>query len=81
VISRSAPGGTPVQRQVALAAAAGMLGSGLFVAVFTGAASRAGPALIQCIGVSMLASGPFTTDPSAMFDQHSAPGETLNEAP
>ncbi|MDR6505742.1 DUF998 domain-containing protein [Arthrobacter oryzae] len=40
----------------------------------SGAASRAGPALIQGIGLCLMASGPFTTDPSAMFDQRSAPG-------
>lgn len=34
----------------------------------------AGPALITGIGVSLMASGPFTTDPSAMFQQASIHG-------
>ena len=48
-----------------------VFGRGLAVPFRTGAASRAGPLLIQIIGISLLASGPFTTDPSAMFDQAS----------
>lgn len=39
-----------------------------------GTASRAGPLLIQIIGLSLLASGPFRTDPSAMFDQTTTHG-------
>lgn len=51
-----------------------LFGVGLATHFSNGAASRAGPALIQGIGVSLMASGPFTTDPSAMFDQHSVHG-------
>ena len=51
-----------------------IFGVGLAAHFTTGAASRAGPALIQGIGVSLMASGPFTTDPSAMFGQTSAGG-------
>lgn len=49
-------------------------GVGLSAHFSTGAASRTGPALIQGIGVSLIASGPFTTDPSAMFGQSSIQG-------
>ena len=51
-----------------------VFGVGLASHFSTGAGSRAGPALIQGIGVSLMASGPFTTDPSAMFGQTSAQG-------
>ncbi|WP_427017648.1 DUF998 domain-containing protein [Pseudarthrobacter sp. P1] len=49
-------------------------GRGLAGYFSTGAGSRAGPVLVQGIGVSLIASGPFTTDPSAMFEQTSAHG-------
>lgn len=49
-------------------------GRGLAAHFSTGAASRTGPVLLQSIGVSLIASGPFTTDPSAMFDQASTHG-------
>lgn len=49
-------------------------GRGLAAHFSTGAASRAGPVLVQIIGVSLLASGPFTTDPSAMLDQSTTHG-------
>lgn len=51
-----------------------VFGLGLAAHFSVGAASRAGPALIQGIGVSLMASGPFTTDPSAMFQQASIHG-------
>jgi hypothetical protein len=51
-----------------------VFGVGLSAHFSTGAASRTGPALIQGIGVSLIASGPFTTDPSAMFGQSSIQG-------
>lgn len=51
-----------------------VFGLGLAAHFSIGAASRAGPALIQGIGVSLMASGPFTTDPSAMFQQASIHG-------
>ena len=51
-----------------------VFGAGLSAHFNTGAASRFGPALIKIIGVSLMASGPFTTDPSVMLDQHSAHG-------
>lgn len=49
-------------------------GRGLAAHFSTGAASRAGPVLVQGIGVSLIASGPFITDPSAMFDQTTTHG-------
>jgi hypothetical protein len=49
-------------------------GRGLAAHFSTGAASRAGPVLVQGIGVSLMVSGPFTTDPSSMFDQTSTHG-------
>jgi hypothetical protein len=51
-----------------------VFGLGLGAHFSTGTAFRAGPALIQGIGVSLMASGPFTTDPSAMFQQASIHG-------
>lgn len=51
-----------------------VFGRGLSVHFSAGAASRAGPALVQCMGVSLMVSRPFTTDPSAMFDQTSVHG-------
>lgn len=51
-----------------------VFGRGLAAHFSTGAASRAGPVLIQAMGVSLIASGPFTTDPSAMFAQATAHG-------
>jgi hypothetical protein len=51
-----------------------VFGRGLAAHFGTGAASRAGPVLVQGIGVSLMASGPFTTDPSAMFGQTSTHG-------
>ncbi|MDF9749468.1 DUF998 domain-containing protein [Arthrobacter sp. ES3-54] len=49
-------------------------GLGLAAHFSIGAAFRAGPALIQGIGVSLMASGPFTTDASAVFQQASIHG-------
>jgi Protein of unknown function (DUF998) len=49
-------------------------GRGLAVHFGSGPASRAGPLLVQIIGISLMASGPFTTDPSALFDQVSVHG-------
>lgn len=46
-----------------------VFGRGVAVQFKIGAASRAGPILVRIIGVRLLVSGPFTTDPSAMFDQ------------
>lgn len=51
-----------------------VFGRGLAAHFSTGAASRAGPVLVQCMGVSLMVSGVFATDPSAMFDQASAHG-------
>lgn len=51
-----------------------MLGRGLRVHFSAGAASRAGPLLVQFMGVSLMLSGPFTTDPSTMISQVSAHG-------
>ena len=49
-------------------------GRGLAAHFRDGPGSLAGPVLVQIIGMSLLASGPFTTDPSAMFNQVSAHG-------
>jgi hypothetical protein len=49
-------------------------GRGLAAHFRSGKASRAGPVLVQGIGVSLIASGPFTTDPSSMFGQPSIHG-------
>ena len=49
-------------------------GRGLAAHFSTGAASRAGPVLVQILGASLIVSGPFTTDPSAMFEQASISG-------
>ena len=51
-----------------------VFGRGLAAHFSTGPASRTGPVLVQSIGVSLIASGPFTTDPSAMFDQTTTHG-------
>jgi hypothetical protein len=51
-----------------------MFGRGLAQHFRTGPASRAGPILMVTIGVSLIASGPFITDPSAMFDQSTIHG-------
>ncbi len=51
-----------------------VFGCGLATRFRNGPASRAGPALMQIIGVSLVASGPFRTDPSAMFTQTSTHG-------
>lgn len=47
-----------------------VFGRGLRADFRTGAASRAGPILMQCMAVCLMASGLFTTDPSTM------PGQT-----
>jgi hypothetical protein len=89
VTSRSAPGGTlDQQRRVELAAAAGMLGSVLFVSVFTiyGWMSPGYSPTLD-IGLSLMASGPFTTDPSrcrphlrdCRAQNHQDPGNGLFE--
>jgi hypothetical protein len=51
-----------------------LFGLGLAAHFPTGTASRAGPLLVQAIGISLIASGPFVTDPSAMFGQASTHG-------
>ncbi len=51
-----------------------VFGRGLAAHFSTGTASRAGPVLVQGMGTCLIASGPFTTDPSSMFDQTSAHG-------
>jgi hypothetical protein len=51
-----------------------VFGHGLRAHFSTGAASRAGPVLVQCMGVSLMVSGPFTTDPSALTGQPTAHG-------
>lgn len=51
-----------------------VFGRGLAAHFTAGAASRTGAVLVQCMGVSLIVSGLFTTDPSAMFDQVSSHG-------
>ncbi|MFF2242842.1 DUF998 domain-containing protein [Arthrobacter sp. NPDC058130] len=51
-----------------------VFGRGLAAHFSAGAASRSGPVLVQCMGASLMVSGLFATDPSAMFDQASAHG-------
>jgi len=43
-----------------------MFGRGLRAYFSAGAASLAGPLLVQCMGVCLMVSGPYTTDPSAL---------------
>src|SRR5690242_11525312 len=49
-------------------------GRGLALAFREGKSSKAGPVLVQIIGLSLAASGPFVTDPSTIFSQQSPPG-------
>lgn len=49
-------------------------GRGMSLYVTRGPVSKAGPVLVQIIGISLMASGPFTTDPSALFTQVSVHG-------
>jgi hypothetical protein len=51
-----------------------VLGRGLGVGLGGGVSGRAGPLLIQIIGIALVASGPFVTDPSTVFNQHSVHG-------
>jgi hypothetical protein len=51
-----------------------MFGRGLRIHFGAGAASRAGPLLVQFMGVSLMLSGPFTTDPSTTIGQISTLG-------
>ena len=51
-----------------------VFGRGLAVALHGGAAAVAGPLLLTLIGVALMASGPFLTDPSTVFNQHSVHG-------
>jgi hypothetical protein len=58
---------------------ANFLITGALLVVFGRAAAPrlgggAGPILLQIIGVSLMASGPFVTDPSALFDQQTVHG-------
>lgn len=49
-------------------------GRGLFGYSRSGAASRSGSVLLQIIGISLMASGPFRTDPSTHLERASAHG-------
>jgi hypothetical protein len=51
-----------------------LFGRGIKKYFQTGAAAKAGPLLLQIIGLSLMASAFFPTDPSAMFNQHSFHG-------
>lgn len=46
-----------------------VFGRGLAAHFSSGTASRAGPVLVEVIGASLIASGLFATDPSAMVGQ------------
>ncbi len=47
---------------------------GLRTFLFAGRASQAGARCLTIVGVSLIASGPFVTDPSVLFNQHSPHG-------
>lgn len=51
-----------------------VFGWGLAAGLGGGVSGRAGPLLLQLIGTALVASGPFVTDPSTVFDQHSVHG-------
>lgn len=51
-----------------------LFGRGLVAQLKTGKAAKFGPIILQIIGLSLVASGPFITDPSVIFDQHSIHG-------
>ena len=51
-----------------------VFGHGLAVGLNSGVSGRAGPRLVQLIGIALVASGPFVTDPSTMYPQHSVHG-------
>ncbi len=51
-----------------------VFGRGLAAHLSMTGTAGVGPVLVQVIGLSLLASGPFRTDPSAMFDQISTYG-------
>lgn len=51
-----------------------LFGRGVTKQFTVGKASKVGSICLQIIGLSLIASGPFITDPSAMFNQHSIHG-------
>ncbi len=51
-----------------------VFGRGLAVVLDGGVSGRAGPLLVQLIGIALAASGPFVTDPSTTFVRHSVHG-------
>lgn len=51
-----------------------VFGRGLRASFSAGAASLAGPLLVQVLGVCLMVSGPYTTDPSALSGPPSAHG-------
>jgi hypothetical protein len=51
-----------------------MFGQGLASHFSAGAASRAGPLLVQCMGLCLMAAGPFATDPSTLSGQPTTHG-------
>lgn len=51
-----------------------LFASGVAARFSGGRAASAGPAVLKIIGFSLMASGPFVTDPSALFDQTSLHG-------
>jgi hypothetical protein len=51
-----------------------LFGRGLTAQLGGGKAAKFGPIALQIIGLSLVASGPFVTDPSVIFDQHSVHG-------
>jgi hypothetical protein len=51
-----------------------LFGRGVAKQFATGKAPKVGSICLQIIGLSLIASGPFVTDPSAMFNQYSIHG-------
>ncbi|MFE5835242.1 DUF998 domain-containing protein [Arthrobacter sp. NPDC056493] len=51
-----------------------IFGRGLGTHFSTGPASLAGPLVVQCMGSCLMASGPFTTDPSSLSGQPTTHG-------
>jgi len=51
-----------------------LFGRGVAKQFTPGKAPKVGSICLQLIGLSLIASGPFVTDPSAMFNQHSVHG-------
>ena len=73
-LARGPRGAVQIANFLVAGACIALFGRGLRGALGAGPAALAGPRLVQVIGLSLMASGPFVTDPSAMFKQHTVPG-------